>query len=111
MYHFSTPHLNKRCQPEPGETIWLIPIRYWELENKPEKFEVHRVTKNKDGCVSAYGYHFGYDHEVHVALSDFGWFFCEQNAANIQSLLANVPGIIIADDTARIVHRLMKEEN
>jgi hypothetical protein len=79
MYHFSNPHLNKR--PEPKGLIWLIPIRYWELENEPEKFEVCSVSKNEDGTVSAYGYHSGYGHEVYINYEQWPYDICADRPA------------------------------
>ena len=47
MFYFNHYRQDKKL-PKKGDTIFIIPIRYWEIEEyKPEKFIVEKAYKQK----------------------------------------------------------------
>jgi hypothetical protein len=104
MKHFEAPHLNKRMAPQPGDTVWLVPIRYWEPEDYgPEQLDVKSVTEE-----SLFGFHHGYGHDVYVSRHDAKWFFKEENAKAAQASLAIIEGLISDDDMAPIMKSILE---
>lgn len=104
MNHFEAPHQNARTPPEPGDTVWLVPIRYWEPSDySPERLDVESVTTD-----SLYGLHHSYGHSVYVSLHDAKWFFKEEHARQAQLLLSSLREVMDEDDMVPVMKKIMK---
>jgi len=104
MNHFEPPHLNVRKPPKPGDTVWIVPIRYWEpADYSPERLDVESVTAD-----SLYGFHHGNGHNVYVSRHDAKWFYDEALAREAQLSLARLSQIIECDDTEVFVRDIME---
>lgn len=106
MNHFEHPHLRTRKPPKSGETVWLVPIRYWEPDDyKPESMIVEEVTK--DG--NFYGFHHGYGHKVYVSVFDAKWYYSEELARKAQLAFAHIDDLIMDDEATYFTKEVFKK--
>ena len=112
MRYISDSHAYSRKEPRPGEIIWLVPIRYWEIDDyQPIKFEVKSVSLNSDGRRFVTGFHHGYGHDVFFCATDARWYYGEERARQAQMLMAKLHTIISNDENHHHIRRWMEEEN
>lgn len=107
------PNLGKgsrhsRIIPEAGDTLYLVPIRYWEPdEYAPEEFTLEHITDNGH----FYGFHHEYGHNVYVKIDPCGWAWDEDSAKDIAKALTILKDAVSAADTNKIVQDIMDRKS
>ena len=116
MLYFEHLRQSKKL-PKTGDTIWLIPIRYWEPEDYyPEKFVVERAyiqeTQSSNKELVLYGQ---YENEepdtpMYAAKSfDADWYWTFEAAREVQLLLTKISKILFKDDSDYYVDKILAE--
>ena len=111
MYYFNSNSQDKRL-PKKGSIIYIIPIRYWEIEEyKPEKFIVEKAYKQKtDGRMIIYGLFEKENDSMYAAINyDSEWYWSYYNALKAQKLFSKIYKIISKDDSDYVVEKIMKD--
>jgi hypothetical protein len=114
MLYFERWRQSKKL-PEIGETLYLIPIRYWEPDDyKPIKFIVKKASIT-DGRLSLYGemeagsYQPTAEDMYSSVDIDGEWYYSYENARKAQLLLAQLYEIIGSDDNHYHVDKVLKD--
>lgn len=102
MLHIVGTHQKSKRKAEVGDTIFVIPIRYYEPNDyEPEKLTIKQVDENW-----FYGYHEEYGHDVYLSIdSDVTWFYSFEAAKEAQLLLAQLKEIIEKDEIKFLTRR------
>lgn len=109
MLYFERWRQSKKL-PVTGETIYLIPIRYWEPDDyDPIKFIVERASIGEDGVLCLYG-DYGGEGTMYASVDiDGEWYYSYENARKAQILLKELYEIIGSDDSHYHVDKVMKD--